>query len=107
VGRMSVKRALLPRAKRMRRAGAPRTLVVHSPFHSMNTCEPKKAHFVDVFYDTLSSELEHARGHASSASCVGPRHVSCGVLVGSSPRPQRIFTFFLMVALSCLRELLL
>jgi hypothetical protein len=38
----------------------------------MNTCEPKKEHFVDGFYDTLSSELNHARGHASSASCVGP-----------------------------------
>jgi hypothetical protein len=38
----------------------------------MNTCEPKKARFVDGFYDTLSSELGHARGHASSVSCVGP-----------------------------------
>jgi hypothetical protein len=37
----------------------------------MNTCAPKKAQFVDGFYDTLSSELGHARGHAPSDSCVG------------------------------------
>jgi hypothetical protein len=45
----------------MRRAGDPRPLVVHSPSHSMNTCEPKKAQFVDGFYDTLSSELVSVR----------------------------------------------
>jgi hypothetical protein len=56
----------------MHRACASRPLVVQGPFHGMNTCEPKKEHFVDGFYDTLSSELNHARGHASSASCVGP-----------------------------------
>jgi hypothetical protein len=37
----------------------------------MKTCEPKKARFVDRFYDTLSSELGHARGHASRGACVG------------------------------------
>ena len=35
---------------------------------------------------TLSSELGHARGHASSASYVGPRHASHGACVGSSPK---------------------
>jgi hypothetical protein len=59
-------------ARKMWRACASRPLVVHSPSHGMDTCEPKKAHFVDGFYDTLSSELGHARGHVSSASCVGP-----------------------------------
>jgi hypothetical protein len=77
------------RAKRMRRAGDPRPLVVHRPSHSMNTCETKKAQFVNGFYDTLSSELDHARGHASSAPCVGPRHVSRGVRVGSSPTTSK------------------
>jgi hypothetical protein len=82
------------RARKMRRACASRPLVVHGPFHGMNTCEPKKAHFVDRFYDTLSSELNHARGHASSASCVGPRHVSHGVLVGSSPTTSKDHCLF-------------
>jgi hypothetical protein len=58
-------------ARKMQRACASRHLAVHCPTHDMNICEPKKAHFVDGFYDTLSSELDHARGHASSASCVG------------------------------------
>ena len=74
------------RARRVRRAGASRPLVVHSPSHGMNTCEPKKARFVDGFYDTLSSELGHDRGHASNAFCVGPRHASHGASVGSSPK---------------------
>jgi hypothetical protein len=78
----------------MRRACAFRPLVVHSPSHGMNTCESKKAHFVDRFYDTLSSELDHARGHASSASCVGPRHVSLGVHVGSSPTTSKYICLF-------------
>jgi hypothetical protein len=82
------------RARKMRRACASRPLVVHGPFHGMNTCEPKKAHFVDGFYDTLSSELNHARGHASSVSCVGPRHVSHGVLVGSSPTTSKDHCLF-------------
>jgi hypothetical protein len=69
------------RARKIQRACASRILIVHSPSHGMNTCEPKKAHFVDGFYDTLSSELDHARGHASSVSCLGPRHVSHGVHV--------------------------
>jgi hypothetical protein len=77
------------RARKMRRACASRSLVVHGPFHGMNTCERKKAHFVDRFYDTLSSELNHACGHASSASCVGPKHVSHGVLVGSYPTTSK------------------
>jgi hypothetical protein len=66
------------RARRMRHASASRPLVVHSPFHGMDTCAPKKAQFMYRFY-----ELNHARGHASSASCVGPLHVSHGVRVGS------------------------
>jgi hypothetical protein len=69
-------------------------LVVHGSFHGMNTCEPNKAHFVDRFYDTLSSELDHARGHAFSASCVGPRHVSRGVRVGSSPMTSKDLCLF-------------
>jgi hypothetical protein len=69
-------------------------LVVHSPSHGMNTCESKKAHFVDGFYDTLPSELDHARGHGSSASCVGPRHVSHGVRVGSSPTTSKDLYLF-------------
>jgi hypothetical protein len=55
----------------MRRACASRPLVIDSPSHVMNTCDPKKAQFVDGFYDTLSSELGHARGHVSSLSYVG------------------------------------
>ena len=52
----------------------------------MNICDPKKAHFMDGFYDAFSSELGHDHGHASSASCVGPRHDSHGARVGSSPK---------------------
>jgi hypothetical protein len=63
--------------------------VLNSPSHGMKTCEPKKGHFVDRFYATLSSELDHARGQTSSASCVGPRHVSRGVRVGSSPTTSK------------------
>ena len=74
------------RARRVRRACASRPLVVHSLSHGMNTCEPKKARFVDGFYDTLSSELGHDRGHASRAFCVGPRHASHGASIGSSPK---------------------
>jgi hypothetical protein len=81
-------------ARKMCRACASRPLVVHSPFHGMNTSEPKKAHLVDRFYDTLSSELDHARGHASSASCVGPRHVSHGVCVASSPTTSNDLCLF-------------
>jgi hypothetical protein len=73
----------------MRRACASRPLVVHSPSHGMNTCEPKKAQFVDGFHDTLSSELGHARGHVSSVSCVSPRHAYRGACVGSSPMTSR------------------
>jgi hypothetical protein len=79
-------------------------LVVHSPSHGMNTCESKKERFVDGFYDTLSSELGHARGHAFSVPCVGPRHASRGACVGSSPTTRRIFAFLLVVALDFLRE---
>jgi hypothetical protein len=82
------------RARKMRRACASRPLVVHRPSHGMNTCEPKKAYFVDRFYDTLSSELDHARGHAYSASCVGPWHVSCGFRVGSSPTTSKDLCLF-------------
>jgi hypothetical protein len=80
---------LLPPCKENALTCASGPLVVHGPFHGMNTCEPKKAHFVDGFYDALSSELNHARGHASSASCVDPRHVSNGVRVGSAPRTSK------------------
>jgi hypothetical protein len=82
------------RARKMRQTCASRPLVVRGPFHGMNTCEPKKAHFVDRFYDTLSSELDHAPGHATSASFVGPRHVSHGVLVGSSPTTSKDHCLF-------------
>jgi len=75
-------------ARYMRRARASRPLVVHSPSHSMNTCEPKKLHFIDGFYDCFSSELDHVRGHASSASCVGPRYASRDACVGSSLKPS-------------------
>jgi predicted nuclease with TOPRIM domain len=44
------------RARKMRRACASRPLVVRSPSHGMDTCEPKKAQFMDEFYDTHSSE---------------------------------------------------
>jgi len=57
-------------------------LVVHSPSHGMNTCEPsEKPHFIDVFYDSFSSGVGHGRGHASRDACVGstlmPFEVRC------------------------------
>jgi hypothetical protein len=59
-------------------------LNVHSLSHGMNTCEPrKKPLFIYGFYDS-SSELGHDHGHASSASCVGPRHASHDASIGSS-----------------------
>jgi hypothetical protein len=42
----------------MWQACASKPLVVHSPSHGMNTCEPKKEHFADGFYDPISSELD-------------------------------------------------
>jgi hypothetical protein len=42
-------------------------------------------------YDTLSSELGHARGHVSSA-CVGPQHR--GACAGSSPTTSRDLCLF-------------
>jgi hypothetical protein len=73
------------RAKHMRRAGSSRPLVVHCPPHGMNTCEPKKKPlFTDGFYDSFSSGLGHGCGHASSASCVGPRLASHDASIGSS-----------------------
>jgi hypothetical protein len=60
----------------------------------MNTCEPKKAQFVGGFYDTLSSELGHARGHVSSLCCIGLRHASRGACVGSSPTTSRDLCLF-------------
>jgi hypothetical protein len=78
----------------MRRACASRPLVVHSPSHGMNTCEPKKAQFVDEFYDTLSSELGHARGQVSSLSCFGPQHASRGACVASSLMTSRDLCLF-------------
>jgi hypothetical protein len=86
------------RARRMWRGGASRPFVVRNPSHGMNTCEPKKARFVDGFYDTLSSELGHAHVHASSVSCVGPRHASCGACVGSSPMTSKDFFLFVCVS---------
>jgi hypothetical protein len=72
-------------AKRMRQTRSSRHLVVHSPSHGMNTCEPrKKPLFTDGFYHSFSSDLGHDHGHASSASCVGPWHVSHGACIGSS-----------------------
>jgi len=77
------------RARRMRRDRASRPLVVHSPSHGMNICEPsKKPHFIDGFFDSFSSGLGHDHGHVSSACCVGPRHVSHGACVGSPLRPS-------------------
>ena len=73
----------------------------------MNTCEPKKAQFIDGFYDTLSNELGHARGHASSASYVGPRHASHVLVLVLLLRSRGIFAFLLVVALSFLLNLLL
>jgi hypothetical protein len=49
---------------------------------------------VDGFYNTLSSELGHARGHVSSLSCVGPRHASRGACVGSSLTTSRDLCLF-------------
>ena len=49
---------------------------------------------MDGFYDTLSSELGHARGHASSVSCVGPRYASRGAYVGSSPTTPKDLCLF-------------
>jgi hypothetical protein len=86
------------RARRMWRGGASRPFVVRSPSHGMNTCEPKKARFVDGFYDTLSSELGHAHEHAYSVSYVGPRHASCGACVGSSPMTSKDFCLFVCVS---------
>jgi hypothetical protein len=69
----------------MRRACSSIPLNVHSLSHGMNTCEPsKKPLFIDGFYDSFSSGLGHDRGHASSASCVGPRHASHDASIGSS-----------------------
>jgi hypothetical protein len=77
----------------MRRACASRPFVVRGPSHGMSTCETKKAQFVDGFYDTLSSELGHARGHVYSLSCLGLRHASYGACVGSS-MTSRYHCFF-------------
>jgi hypothetical protein len=65
------------RARKMRRACASRPLI-HSPSHGTNTCDPKKAQFVDGFYDTISNELDHA---------CGPQHVSRDVRVDLLLRP--------------------
>ena len=63
-------------------------MVVHSPSHGMNTCEPsERLHFVDGVYDSFSSVVGHDRGQASSASCVGPHFGSHGALDGSSFKP--------------------
>jgi hypothetical protein len=69
----------------MRQAYSSRTLIVHCPYHDVNTCEPrKKPHFTDGFYDSFSSGLSHDRGHTSSASFVGPQHASHDASFGSS-----------------------
>ena len=57
-------------------------MVVHSPSHGMNTCEPsEKPHFIDGFYDSFSSGVGHGCGHASRDACVGsslmPFEVRC------------------------------
>lgn len=77
------------RARHMRRVRSSRPLVVHSLSHGMNTCEPsERPRFVDGFYDSFSSGIGHVRGHASSASSVGPRHVSHGAYDGPSSTPS-------------------
>ena len=78
----------------MRRACASRPLVVHSPSHGMDTCEPKKAQFVDGFYDSFSSELGHDCGHTSSVSCDSPQHASHDASVGSSPKTSEDLCLF-------------
>jgi len=55
----------------------------------MKTSEPStRPRFIDGFFDSFSSGFCRDRGHASSASCVGPRHVSRDAYVGSSLRPS-------------------
>jgi hypothetical protein len=79
-------------------------LNVHSLSHGMNTCEPrKKPLFIDGFYDS-SSRLGHDRGHASSASCVGPRHASHDASIGSSHKTLGDVSSFLLVPLILLLE---
>jgi hypothetical protein len=69
----------------MREAHSYRHLVVHSPSHGLNTCEPrKKPLFIVGFYESVSSGLGHDRQHASSASCVSPQYVSHGASISSS-----------------------
>jgi hypothetical protein len=61
---------------------------------------------VDGFYDSLSSELRHARGHASSASCVGRDMFLMVLVLVLLLQPRRIFAFFLVVALVLLLRFL-
>jgi hypothetical protein len=82
------------RAKHMRQARSSMPLNVHSLSHGMNTCEPrKKPLFIDGFYDSPSG-LGHDRGHASSVSCVGPRHASHDASIGSSHKTLEMFPLF-------------
>ena len=79
----------------MRRARASRPLVVHSPSHGMNTCEPsKKPHFVDGFYESFSNGLGHNRGHTSIACHIGPQSDSHGACVGSFLKTSRDHCLF-------------
>jgi hypothetical protein len=62
---------------------------------------------MDGFYDTLSSELGHARGHVSSLSCVGPRHGSVVLVLVLLLQPRGTFALLLVVALVFPRGLIL
>jgi hypothetical protein len=73
----------------------------------MNTCESKKAHFVDGFYDTLSSELDHARGHGFVLLVLVHDMFPMVFTLVLLLQPRRIFTFLFMVALCSRRELVL
>jgi len=72
----------------MRRARASKSSGVHSLFHGMKTTETStRPRFIDVFFDSFSSGLDHVRRHASSVPPVGLRHDPYGAFVGSSHNP--------------------
>ena len=73
------------RMRRMHRAHASKSFGVHSLSHGMKTSEPStRPRFIDGFFDSFSSGFCRDRGHASSASCVGPRLASHDASIGSS-----------------------
>ena len=67
-----------------------------------------RPHFIDGFYDSFSCELRHSRGHALSASRVGPRIVLMVlIMVLLICSPLDVLTILLMIiALILLLELL-